>query len=447
MTQSPKSKNIAIKSSSARYPAYKDSGVDWLPLAPASWAVKRLRYSITLNPMKSEVRHLRGDTLVSLMPMEAVGEYGGLHLEQRRLLENVANGYTFFRNGDVLAAKITPCFENGKGALAGNLENGIGFGTTEPHVLRPGPGLNARYLFYLTLTDEFRKLGAAEMYGAGGQKRVPDSFIRELRHPIPSVEEQQAIAAFLDRETDRIDTLVAKKRRLIELLEEKRSVLISHAVTEGLDPNVKMKDSGIQGLGQIPVHWNKVAAKRVVSFITSGSRGWAEYYSDEGDLFIQSGNLDRELGLDLCNVQRVVPPHGAEVARTQVVRNDVLVCVTGAYTGNAGVVECDLPRAYVNQHVALVRPSRSVVCPKFLALVLASSLGQWHFKVSQYGATKQGLGLDDVMTAVLFMPPKDEMERLVVAVRNAIHRLQEYRTALISAAVTGKIDVRGEVDV
>ncbi|NLE57272.1 MAG: restriction endonuclease subunit S, partial [Planctomycetes bacterium] len=118
--------------------------------------------------------------------MEAVHEYGGLTLDQTRPLAEVATGYTYFRDGDVLAAKITPCFENGKGSIADGLVNGIGFGTTELHVLRPWAELDRRFLFYATISHPFRHLGAAEMYGAGGQKRVPDDFIRDFRQPVPT---------------------------------------------------------------------------------------------------------------------------------------------------------------------------------------------------------------------------------------------------------------------
>jgi len=123
-----------------------------------------------------------------------------------------------------------------KGSIAEGLLNSVGFGTTQLHVIRPGPEMDRQYLFYLTLSGPFRKLGAAEMYGAGGQKRVPDDFIHNFRAPLPLLPEQPAIAAFLDRETQRIDALVAKKRRLIDLLQEKRAALISHAVTKGLNP-------------------------------------------------------------------------------------------------------------------------------------------------------------------------------------------------------------------
>ena len=247
------------------YTAYRPSGVEWLGNIPAHWGIKRLKYAATLNPKASEVRKLPPDTEVSFVPMEAVAEYGGLDLSLTKELSDVADGYTYFSNGDVLVAKITPCFENGKGSLASELMNGIAFGTTELHVLRCGPELDRQYAFCLTLADAFRKLGEAEMYGAGGQKRVPESFVTNLRHPLPSLPEQRAINAFLDRETARIDDLVSQKERLLGLLQEKRTALITRAVTRGLDPNATMKDSGVEWLGEIPAHWEVKRVKHLCS--------------------------------------------------------------------------------------------------------------------------------------------------------------------------------------
>lgn len=118
---------------------------------------------------------------------------------------DIYNGYTYFADNDVVVAKITPCFENGKGALARNLSNGMGFGTTEFHVLRALPGISPRWLFYLTLSAPFRKQGEAQMIGAGGQKRVPESFIKDFRVGIPNEAEQNQIANFLDWKTAQID--------------------------------------------------------------------------------------------------------------------------------------------------------------------------------------------------------------------------------------------------
>ena len=120
-----------------RYPKYKASGVEWLGEVPQHWEVKRLRFATELNPSKSEVSHLDRETAVSFLPMEAVGDDGTLNLEKEKPIGEVESGYTYFRNGDVTVAKITPCFENGKGALMSGLVNGIGFGTTELIVARP----------------------------------------------------------------------------------------------------------------------------------------------------------------------------------------------------------------------------------------------------------------------------------------------------------------------
>ena len=147
----------------AAYPAYKPSGIEWLGSVPSAWHVARLRFLVKTNPSKSEIRGIPQDTVVSFVPMEAVGEYGGLRLEQSHALEDVANGYTYFRDGDVVVAKITPCFENGKGSIADGLENGIGFGTTELHVLRPSSFMDRNYLFYLTISHAFRQIGASYM--------------------------------------------------------------------------------------------------------------------------------------------------------------------------------------------------------------------------------------------------------------------------------------------
>lgn len=194
-----------------RYPAYKDSGVEWLGEVPAHWEVKRLRRVAQLNPSKSEIASLSRATEVSFLPMEAVGDDGTLNLDKLRPIGEVETGYTYFREGDVSMAKITPCFENGKGAVMRGLHNGHGFGTTELIVARPVPGKsNSDYLHWLFTSNTFRQLGEAAMYGAGGQKRVPDDFVREFLMAFPPLSEQAMLSAFLDSETAKIDALVTE---------------------------------------------------------------------------------------------------------------------------------------------------------------------------------------------------------------------------------------------
>ncbi len=154
------------------------------------------------------------------------------------------------------------------------LIGGVGFGTTELTVIRPSDNADSRYMYYLSISQPFRKLGEAEMYGAGGQKRVPDDFVRNFELAWPPKCEQSVIAAFLDRETAKIAALVAKQQRLIALLQEKRQALIAHAVTKGLNPDAPMKDSGIEWLGEIPTRWtafrSKVLFREVDDRSTSG---------------------------------------------------------------------------------------------------------------------------------------------------------------------------------
>ena len=248
------------------YAKYKPTGVEWLGDVPEHWEVKRGRFCMEINPRSQRQRALRLDDEVSFVPMEAVGEYGGLDLGLSRSIADVESRYTEFDDGDVLVAKITPCFENGKGAFATGLLNKSALGTTELLVLRAFPALDRRFLFYVTISQPFRNTGEGAMYGAGGQKRVPLEFCANFRIQLPSPTEQHAIADFLDRETAKIDILVSTKRTLIERLKEKRAALISRTVTRGLPPDAaraaglepypKLKPTGIDWLGELPEHWD-----------------------------------------------------------------------------------------------------------------------------------------------------------------------------------------------
>ncbi len=195
--------------------------------------------------------------------MEAVGERGGLNLD---VTLAVAEGgtYTEFEDGDVIVAKITPCIENGKGALATALFNRAAYGTTELTFYACCQTWSVDFLLS-NISDIYRKLGEAEMQGAAGQKRVPANFTKNFYTPLPPIFEQRAIADWLDTATAEIDTLLAKKRALIEKLHEKRSALISRVVTRGLPPDAasaaglnpfpQLKQSGVNWIGEIPTHW------------------------------------------------------------------------------------------------------------------------------------------------------------------------------------------------
>jgi type I restriction enzyme S subunit len=214
----------------------KDSGIKWLGEVPEHWSIERIRRFVKLNPSKSELGILDKTTEVSFLPMEAIGEEGTLSLEKTKPLSEVETGYTYFREGDVTVAKITPCFENGKGAVMKGLHNGFGFGTTELIVARPTEGkVIADFLYRLFSSSHFRKNAEGSMYGAGGQKRVSDDFIREFQTGLPPVNEQIEIAEFIDHETVKFESLIKEATSVITLLNERRSALITAAVTGQID--------------------------------------------------------------------------------------------------------------------------------------------------------------------------------------------------------------------
>lgn len=441
-----------------RYPAYqkyKPSGVKWLGDVPEHWEVKRGRFCMHVNPGSPQLRRLGPDDEVSFVPMETVGEYGGLNLELTRTLGENGTNYTEFQNGDVIVAKITPCFENGKGALAVGLTNGAALGTTELHVLRPLVNLERRFLFYITISSVYRKTGEAEMYGAGGQKRVPPEFNKNFRTPLPPLTEQVAIADFLDTETRKLDTLVAKRRELIEKLNEKRTALISRTVTRGLppeaargaglNPHPKFKPSSIEWLGEIPEHWDVKPLKHVTMFI-NGMAFKPEEWSDEGVPIIRIENLNG--GSDFNCFEGVVQK------RYHVKKDDLLF----GWSGNRGTSFGPFlwwreGLHYLNQHIfRFAGFSCDKVwfywCLKAVTKAIEDEahgiIGMVHVTKGKLGAVKiPAIALNEQRAIAAYLDSETEkIDQMIAKVEAAIERLQEYLTALITAAVTGKIDVR-----
>ena len=445
------------------YPEYKNSGIEWLGDVPAHWEVKRGRFCANVNPQP--FRSLHPNSEVSFVPMEAVGEYGGLNLDQKRSVFEVGSGYTEFKDGDVVVAKITPCFENGKGALAMGLLNGIGFGTTELHVLRPFANLDVRFLFYFSISQVFRSMGEGEMYGAGGQKRVPPEFCKDVHIPLPPVEEQNSIADFLDRETAKIDTLVAKKRTLIERLKEERTALITHIVTRGLppeaaraaglEPHPKLKSSGIEWLGDMPEHWSSKRLK-TISRIRYGL-GQPPRELSGGLPLIRATNVirGRITEKDMVYIDPEDVPKGRDAFLAE---KEIIVVRSGAYTADSAIV----PKAYdgaVTGYDMVVTVNDALA--EFVALAfLCTYVRDGQLIISSMRAAQPHLNAEELGSTVILLPPLSEqtaivafldrqtekIETLVTKIETAIERLQEYRSALITAAVTGKIDVREKAD-
>lgn len=418
-----------------------------------SWPTKRLRFVIRKNSERTSGRSLNGKMEVTFLPMESIGENGELDLSTTRPANEVQSGFSRFSDGDVVVAKITPCFENGKGALIRGTVTGIGFGTTELHILTPRPELYGRFLYYLTVEPRFRRLGETYMKGAAGQQRVPEDFLRGFRIPIPPLPQQHTIADYLDRETARLDALVAAKERVLALLAEKRRALITRAVTRGLDSNVPLRDSDIPWLGEIPAHWEvwKLGHSASVGNGSTPRRSNATYWTDGTIPWLNSSVVNRH---EATEADQFVTETALRECHLPLVRTgSVLLAITGQgkTRGRAVVLSFD---ATINQHLAYVSPDLSRLDPWFLRWIFLSAYAFLRSISDDAGGTKGALTCEDVANLRLPVPPIDEQRAIVTHIANETGRLgelyaatertivllKERRAALIAAVVTGQID-------
>lgn len=433
------------------YSRYRPSGAAELLPTPAHWVRCRFGHILKERTERSDQGH---ETLLSVSAYTGVRPRAemldsGEPLSRAESLE----GYKRCFNGDLVVNIM----------LAWN--RGLGFtsfdGIVSPSycVFSPCRPFNTRFLDYLVRSNEYTGYFGAHSFGVieSRLRLYPDVFLK-LACSLPPREEQDTIAAFLDRETAKIDELVAEQQQMVARARELRQAIRSDSVTSGLTGEIRAAvPSGIAWAPSLPIGWRVARVRRLSTFITSGPRGWSERVGDTGALFVQSGDLGSDMRIQMDTARRVPVQQDAEAARCALRKGDVVVCITGAKTGNVAL--CDhLPEpAFINQHLCLIRP-RGDVLPEYLALALRADLGQLYFRRAQYGL-KQGLSLDDVRDAVVFLPTVAEQQAIVEHVRTRTAKvepieaeaqrmsqlLQERRAALISAAVTGQIDVRGLV--
>jgi type I restriction enzyme S subunit len=321
--------------------------------------------------------------------------------------------------------------------------------------IRPEPGCIGAFLgrafAAIGPRDQFQiAANGITRFGLGGDA------IRTGVFAIPPETEQRAIAAFLDRETAKIDVLIAKKERLIELLQEKRTELIARAVTRSLNPNVPMKDSGVKWLGEIPAHWHLRKLKHVCERVFVGVAEAATFaYVDDGVPMLRSTDV-RANRIRTDDI-RCIDRRFADRLPSKQLRTSDIVTVR---TGNAGV-SAVVPTEYDGGQCFTLVVSRPAGGhdSRYFCYWLNAPPGQQQFAVEGMGTAQVNISVPIVQNTIVCVPPPEEQERvadwieqevarwdaLMRKIRDAIDRLKELRTALISAAVTGKIDVRGDV--
>lgn len=435
------------------YPAMTDTGVPWLGAAPAHWERRRLKTLLAIIDRRSSTGT---ETLLSLRRDHGIVVYSE-HFSRPAQGATLV-GYKIVKKGQLVVNRL----QANNGLVFDSSLDGLVSPDYSVFEHRRSDQIVMPYLSLLLRTPMYRNHFRRESTGLGtgsaGFLRLYDDRLLETPVVLPPTEEQASILRFLDHADRRIRRYIRARQKLIKLLEEQKLAIIDGAVTRGLDPNMRLRSSGLEWLGEVPEAWEIVRLKTLVSQVTSGSRGWSNFAADTGPLFIRIGNLTRS-SVDLAfeDVIRLRLPAEAlaEAERTRVQPNDILLSIT-AYIGSVAVVPSDIKEAYVSQHVACCRPRPGAVNPRWVGYALLSSVGQAHGQLSMYGGTKQGLSLDDVKNYVVPLPPLDDQARLVTKiedtsssvdrsirnVRREIELLREYRTRLITDVVTGKLDLR-----
>ena len=417
----------------------------------------RLRYLVNLNPSVPDAVASDRQRLLSYIPMEAIGEDWSLDLSRERSVAEVSTGYSYFEDGDIVFAKVTPCFENGKAAIVEGLTGGQGFGTTEVTVVRPDSSLNTRFLFYVLNEDRFKQLGVAEMTGAGGLKRVPDRVVRDFAIDLPPRSEQDLIARFLDRETAEIDAFIRDQEELIKLLVERRAATIGHAVTQGLGPASEMKQTRSAWFPVIPSGWDLLPVRLGASLIQTGPFG-SQLHADEyvtggtpliNPMHIVDGEIRPSAAVS------VTESKAAELKRHALLLGDVVIARRGELGRSAVTTESSVG-ALCGTGSAIIRLRSDRFDPQYFQLAFSSRQARDSLLQYSVGSTMDNLNADVVGDLRLPAPPVEEQRAIVRSLehetteidgaiadaREAIALSRERRAALISAAVTRKIDLR-----
>lgn len=355
------------------YPAYKDSGIAWLGQIPEHWEVKRLKYVITMNPeVLSE--DTDPDYILNYVDISNVDSHGLILCTQELQFETApSRARRIVRAGDTIISTVRTYLRAISFILESkeNLIVSTGFA-----VLRPNLEIYNKFLWRLVQSNEFVNAVVSHSEGVG-YPAINPGRLAILPIWIPPLPEQRALAAFLDRETARINTLIAKKEQLIELLQEKRSALISHAVTKGLDATVPMKDSDVAWLGEIPERWEVKRLKYVVqNGLTNGIFKKKDQFGN-GTKLVNVVNLYKDNFLiDFESLERVeVEPE--EYKTFKVVSGDIFFVRSSLKLEGVGVAASIIepPEPVVFEcHVARVHPSSKIMLSKYLVNYLNSSL-------------------------------------------------------------------------
>jgi type I restriction enzyme, S subunit len=438
------------------YENYKDSGIDWLAQVPRHWEVKAIKW---ISPV------LRG---ASPRPIDDPtyfdedGEFAWVRIADVSSSNGILNrtSQKLSQLGSSLSVKLNP------GSLFVSIAGTVG----KPCITTIKACIHDGFVYFPRMTIEpkflYRIFEAGTCYGGlgkwGTQLNLNTDTIGSIRVAVPPKSEIEAILTFLDYETGKIDALVREQRRLIELLKEKRRAIISHAVTKGLNPSAPMKDSGIPWLGEVPEHWNVKRIKRVTRSLEQGWSPQCEGFpvdSLEEWGVLKVGCVNG--GTFNPAENKKLPPDLKPIPELGIAADDLLVsrANTRELVGGAAVALMSHPNLLLCDKLYRLRLEAGICSPHFLAQYLSTPKVRGQIELSATGASSSmlNIGQATIREMPVALPPIDEQFAIVASIESATNRLealisqaaqaivllQERRTALVSAAVTGKIDVQG----
>ncbi|MGO2339747.1 MAG: restriction endonuclease subunit S [Psychrobacter sp.] len=434
-----------------RYEEYKESDVEWLGQVPTHWGTKSLKYLCTYND------EVLSDSTSKEFELEyvdigSVSSTEGITNTENMVFEKApSRAKRVVQDGDVIISTVRTYLE----AIAPinnppqNMIVSTGFA-----VIRPNECLYKGYAAYCLRAKGFIKEVVSLSVGVS-YPAINATDLVSIKIPSLPFDEQTQIANFLDFETAQIDTLIEKQQTLIQLLKEKRQAVISHAVTKGLNPDAPMKDSGVEWLGSVPEHWDIVKLKWKASTTSGGTPTTSKYedYYEDGDIpWIRTTDLNND---KLNETPIMITPKAVrDSACSLLPKNSVLIAMYGG-AGSIGKHSLLRFESTINQAVCGVLPSEAFV-PDYLHRFYEFYRPFW--MIGAAGTRKDpNIGQDNIKEARIPIPPLNEQHQiadyldkmqnhfdaLTENAEQAIQLMQERRTALISAAVTGKIDVRG----
>jgi type I restriction enzyme S subunit len=364
-----------------------------------------------INPTTPKFLALDGDRKVCFLPMAGVSENGYITEVEERPLRNVVKGYRYFERGDVLIAKITPCMENGKAAYADTLLHQIGFGSTEFHVLRPGPDVDGRYLFYMVWNPHFRFAGKRNMTGTAGQKRLPTGFLENFKIPLPPLSKQRRIAAILDK----ADAIHQKRQEAILLMEE-----FLHSVFSDMFGNIGNFDH---------VKIQDIASKKkhALSSGPFGSNLTSAHYTNEGIIVLRGLNISKGR-LNLDDVKFVSEQKAQSLVRSEVRPGDIVVVAVGS-SGLACQIPNSLPRAIMSQNFNKISPNLNKTNPIYLEYCINSLFVQRQLKKEITDTVRTFLSLTKLKNVEIPLPPLRDQEKFAQVVRKSAQLRTKHQRA------------------